>query len=126
MKKTPLKPSGRLHLHLIVRDMKASIDFYTTVLGFYYVEGVPEMGWLTYEGMLLTLSPGDPPAELTTYFGWSVCDFAALEHHYEELHKRFQRLGPPPAKDEGREYFFLYDPDDYPVAFTVDPVSKDV
>ena len=123
MRKAPLKPAGKFHVHLIVRDMKASIDFYTTMLGFYYVEGVPEMAWLTYGEILLTLSPGEPPAELTTYYGWSVKNFAELEDHYERLNQKFARLGPAPSREDGREYFFLYDPDDYPMAFTVDPLN---
>ncbi len=62
MLKPAVQPAGRIHLHLIVSDMKRSIDFYVTVLGFFYDHGVREIAWLTREGLLLTLSPGNARA----------------------------------------------------------------
>ncbi len=119
MPKPALIPAGRFHLHLLVEDMQASINFYTTVLGFYYDHGVPEMAWLVKEHLQLTISPGAPPKRPLNYFGWSLPTYEALEESYRALHNRFQRLSAPPDKDAGRSYFFLFDPDDYPIAFSV-------
>ena len=119
MPKPALIPAGRFHMHLLVSDMKASIDFYTTVLGFYYDHGVPEMAWLTKEHLQLTLSPGEPPSHTLNYFGWSLHSFEELESSYEALRRRFQRVSAPPEQETGRLYFFLFDPDDYPIAFSV-------
>ena len=43
----PLNLSGRPSLHLAVSDMKRSIDFYTTQLGFFYDHGVDNLACLT-------------------------------------------------------------------------------
>lgn len=119
MPKPALIPAGRFHMHLLVKDMKASIDFYTTVLGFYYDHGVPEMAWLVKDQLQLTISPGEPPERPLNYFGWSVPTYEDLERSYESLRRRFQRISAPPDREEGRSYFFLFDPDDYPIAFSV-------
>jgi catechol 2,3-dioxygenase-like lactoylglutathione lyase family enzyme len=119
MPKPALIPSGRFHVHLLVKDMKASIDFYTTVLGFYYDHGVPEMAWLVQEHLQLTLSPGEPAQRPANYFGWSVPTVQELENSYAALRRRYQRLSAPPDAEFGRNYFFLFDPDDYPIAFSV-------
>lgn len=124
MPKAAVNPQGRVHLHLLASEMKASIDFYVTVLGFYYDRGNHEMAWLTREGMLLTLSPGEPAAQLSTYFGWSVGSINELEEYYASLKRRFQRLSAPPDPEQGRSYFFIYDPDDYPIAFTVNSLDS--
>lgn len=123
MRKPAAAPVGHVHLHLIVADMKRSIDFYVTVLGFYYDHGVREIAWLTREHLLLTLSPGTPSAELSSYFGWSVPDIEALQNHYDSLYTQRLRLSAPPDPEAGRLYFFLYDPDDYPVCFSVDSLD---
>lgn len=123
MLKPATQPVGWLHQHLIVSDMKRSIDFYVTVLGFFYDHGVPEIAWLTRAGLLLTLSPGAPTGALSSYFGWSVASADELQQHYDELYQRRQRLSAPPDIPGGRMYFFLYDPDDYPICFSVDPLD---
>lgn len=118
MRNAALKPSGRVHIHRTVSDMKRSIDFYVTVLGFYYEEGVKEMAWLTQDNLLLTISPGEPQIDLGSYFGWTVDSLAELDALYDKLYKRHIRLSAPPDAPGGRYYFFAYDPDDYPLAFS--------
>jgi len=118
MRKPAIKPSGRLHIHRTVSDMKRAIDFYVTVLGFYYEEGVRDMAWLTQGGLLLTISPGEPVIDLGSYFGWTVDSLEELEQLYDRLYKRHVRLSAPPDALGGRYYFFAYDPDDYPLAFS--------
>jgi catechol 2,3-dioxygenase-like lactoylglutathione lyase family enzyme len=103
--------------------MKASIDFYTTVLGFLYDHGVREIAWLTRPGMLLTLSPGQPKAELSCFFGWSVGSLDELQQYYDALYSRGLRVSSPPDASAGRPYFYLFDPDDYPVGFSCDPLD---
>jgi catechol 2,3-dioxygenase-like lactoylglutathione lyase family enzyme len=109
---------GQLHWHLQVSDMKRSIDFYTTLLGFYYDHGVREMAWLTRQQMLLTLSPGEPSPVETQYQGFLLGTPAELESWYGYLRQRGARLSGPPDPAGGRSFFFLYDPDDYPLAFS--------
>lgn len=123
MLKPAVQPAGRIHLHLIVSDMKRSIDFYVTVLGFFYDHGVREIAWLTREGLLLTLSPGTPAPELSSYFGWSVGSAGELQQQYDALYRQRQRLSAPPDAEAGRMYFFLYDPDDYPICFSFDQMD---
>jgi catechol 2,3-dioxygenase-like lactoylglutathione lyase family enzyme len=118
MRKPAIKPSGRVHIHRTVSDMKCSIDFYVTVLGFYYEQGVADMAWLTQNDMLLTISPGEPAVDLGSYFGWIVSSLEELEQLYDRLYKRHVRLSAPPDAPGGRYYFFAYDPDDYPLAFS--------
>jgi catechol 2,3-dioxygenase-like lactoylglutathione lyase family enzyme len=123
MRKPVAAPVGRVHVHLIVSDMKFSIDFYVTVLGFFYDHGVRDVAWLTRGQVLLTLSPGKPSAESSSYFGWSLTSIEELEQQYAALRQQHQRLSAPPDPAGGRLYFFLYDPDDYPVCFSVDPLD---
>jgi len=124
MPKPVLKLEGRPHVHLIVSDMKTSLDFYIRVLGFYYVRGVQEMAWLTLGDLLLTLSPGEPLAGQQNYFGWSIGAFEQLDEYYKALLARAQLLSAPPDRNEGRLYFFLYDPDGYPLVFSCDPLMQ--
>ena len=119
MPRPPLNLSGRLNLHLTVSDMKRSIDFYVTQLGFFYDHGVDNMAWLSRPDILLTLSPGTPQTELNSYWGWSVQSVEQLHELYERFARRqLVSAAPDPAAD--RLYFFLYDPDNYPLVFSVD------
>ena len=113
-----IKPAGRLHVHLIVSDMKRSIDFYTRTLGFFYDHGVKDAAWLTYSHLLLTISPGTPQQSVSAYFGWGIESFEELERYYSRLHSGGCRLSAPPDQHGSRTYFFLYDPDDYPIVFS--------
>lgn len=117
------QPQGRVHVHLVVSEMKRSIDFYTTVLGFYYDHGIREMAWLTRDGLLLTLSPGEPDPRRGQYFGWGLSSTEELTQHYDSLHARHLRVSAPPEADGSRLYFFLYDPDDYPICFSYQPME---
>lgn len=112
-----------MHIHLAVTDMKQSIDFYVTVLGFHYDHGVKEMAWLTRCNLLLTLSIGSPPPEPQNYFGWAVEDLPALEELYEHFHRRHQRLSAPPSAEDVRPYFFIYDPDGYPIVISFEQME---
>jgi len=120
MRKPLASPSGRVHMHLVVSDMKTSIDFYTTVLGFVYDHGVREMAWLVRGELLLTLSPGLPAQGTAAYFGWTVGSAEDLDRLYERLHARGHRLSEPPDPQAGQHWFFLYDPDSHPICFSVD------
>ena len=113
-----------MHIHLAVSDMKQSIDFYVTVLGFHYDHGIPEMAWLTRCNLLLTLSIGKPPAEPQNYFGWAVDSLEELEELYEHFHRRHQRLSAPPSPQESRPYFFIYDPDAYPIVISFEQMEQ--
>jgi len=119
MRKKPVNPGGLFHVHRTVSDMKASIDFYVTVLGYYYDHGTTEMAWLRKPGLLLTLSPGETVLDLGSYLGWTVEDADELSKIYAELERRRLRLSAPPDQENNQHYFFLYDPDDYPIAFSV-------
>jgi len=125
MPKPALKPEGRLHIHRTVSDMKRAIDFYVTVLGFYYDHGVKDMAWLTHGPVLLTISPGEPVLDLGSYFGWVAESVEELEQWYEQLHRRYVRLSAPPDPAGGRYYFFTYDPDDYPIAFSYQELEQE-
>ena len=109
-------------MHLVVSDMKQSIDFYTTALGFFYDHGIKEMAWLKRDGMLLTLAPGlDTNVERKPgqgYFGWALDSQAELERCYQELYQERQTLSNPPDETVGRSYFFLYDPDGHAIIFS--------
>lgn len=105
--------------------MKRSIDFYVTVLGFYYDHGAPEMAWLTHERLLLTLSPGEPVLDLGSYIGWAVSSLEELQQLYARLSKRRVRISAPPDAAEQRYYFFAYDPDDYPIALSWQTFEQD-
>lgn len=118
MRKQPIKPTGIFHVHRTVSDMKRSIDFYVTILGFYYDHGLPGMAWLRRGDILLTISPGAPVLDLGSYFGWTVLSTTELQDLYDHLERRRQRLSAPPDPAAGRYYFFTYDPDDYPVAIS--------
>jgi len=106
-------------VHRTVSDMKVSIDFYVRVLGFFYDHGVRELAWLTAPGMLLTLAPGEPRVDSGHYFGFTVADGAELEARYQWLYEHRQRLSGPPDVSSGSGHFYVYDPDDYPVIFSV-------
>jgi catechol 2,3-dioxygenase-like lactoylglutathione lyase family enzyme len=125
MRKPAIRPSGRVHIHRTVSDMKRAIDFYVTVLGFYYEEGVHDMAWLTQNDLLLTISPGEPEVDLGSYFGWIVDSQEELEQLYDRLYKRHVRLSAPPDAPGGRYYFFAYDPDDYPLAFSYQETGRE-
>lgn len=124
MRKPVVQPGGRVHIHRTVSDMKRAIDFYVTVLGFHYREGVRDMAWLDHSGMLLTISPGEPALDLGSYFGWAVDTMEELDTFYDKLHRRHQRLSGPPSLADSRPYFFIYDPDDYPIAFSYQPRNE--
>jgi catechol 2,3-dioxygenase-like lactoylglutathione lyase family enzyme len=111
-------PGGRVHVHLVVSDMKRSIDFYTKTLGFFYDHGVRDAAWLTHKHLLLTISPGEPVQTVSAYFGWCLVEFAELDAYYARLHRSGCRLSAPPDEHASRTYFFLYDPDDYPIVFS--------
>ena len=122
VKSKPINPGGTVHVHLVVSEMKRSIDFYTTVLGFYYDHGIKEMAWLKRDGFLLTLAPGlapanDPPTG-QGYFGWALESQDELERCYQELYQERQTLSNPPDESVGRSYFFLYDPDGHAIIFS--------
>ena len=122
VKRKPVNPCGTVHVHLVVSDIKRSIDFYTTVLGFFYDHGIKEMAWLQRDGFLLTLAPGlDASAEPQPrqgYFGWALDSPAELERCYQELYQQRQTLSNPPDETVGRSYFFLYDPDGHAIIFS--------
>jgi catechol 2,3-dioxygenase-like lactoylglutathione lyase family enzyme len=123
MPRAPLNLSGRLSLHLVVSDMKRSIDFYVTQLGFFYDHGVDNMAWLSRDNLLLTLSPGTPQTELNSYWGWSVPSAAQLDELFERFARRGLLLSAAPDAPGGRMYFFLYDPDNYPLVFSLDTLE---
>ena len=108
-----------MHVHRTVGEMKTSIDFYVRMLGFFYDHGVLELAWLTAPHVLLTLAPGEPRADSGNYFGFTQESSAALEERYLWLYERRQRLSNPPDTSSGGGYFYIYDPDDYPVIFSV-------
>ena len=107
-----------MHIHIAVEDMKTSIDFYTTVLGFHYDHGQAEIAWLTRCNLLLTIGLGKPPQEPQHYFGWVVDSMQELEELYEHFYQLRQRLSAPPSSEDGRFHFFIYDPDGYPVVIS--------
>jgi catechol 2,3-dioxygenase-like lactoylglutathione lyase family enzyme len=111
-------PLGRPHFHRTVSDMKASIDFYVGQLGLFYDHGLRDVAWLTAPNFLLTLTPGTPQSDGTSYCGFALDSAAALEARYAQLHAGRQRLSGPPDVTGGNAYFFLYDPDDYPIIFS--------
>lgn len=98
--------------------MKASIDFYTGVLGFFYDHGTREAAWLKRECLMLTLAPGQPQPGKSLYLGFFLDSEAALGEAYEALFRRRQRLSGPPDPAGGQGYFFLYDPDGYAICFS--------
>ena len=120
MPRPPLNLTGRPCLHLVVSDMKRSIDFYVRELSFFYDHGADNLAWLTRAELQLTLSPGTPQKELNSYWGWIV----GTAEQLSELYDRFVRSGllvsPAPDPAGGRLYFFLYDPDNYPLVFSAD------
>ncbi len=98
--------------------MKASIDFYTRMLGFYYDHGVRAVAWLTREGTLLTLSADEVQVDRGNYFGIAMNSAEELDALYKWLYERRQRLSGPPGTTQNFAHFFIYDPDDYPVIFS--------
>ncbi|MEZ5338813.1 MAG: VOC family protein [bacterium] len=118
MANRPVRPVGSMHIHLAVSDMKTSIDFYTTVLGFFYDHGLKDIAWLTRCNLMLTISLGTPPSDPQHYFGWVVDSMEELEELYEHFYRKRQRLSAAPNPEEGRYYFFIYDPDGYPVVIS--------
>lgn len=123
MPKAKFKPGGLIHLHRTVSDMKRAIDFYVTVLGCYYVHGEPEMAWLTHKHALLTITPGEPVLELANYWGWTVGSYDELNALYAEYERLGQRLSEAPDREQGRLYFFIYDPDGQPIALSWQPLE---
>ena len=107
-----------MHIHLAVSDMKASIDFYTSVLGFFYDHGIPEIAWLTRCNLLLTIGKGTVPQDPQHYFGWAVDSMEELTELYDYFRGRRQRLSAAPDAAENRFYFFIYDPDNYPIVIS--------
>ena len=107
-----------VRVHLAVSDMKTSIDFYTTELGFYYDHGIRQMAWLTRGNLLLTLSPDQPDLPFSSYFGFNLSSAGELEKLYVLLHQRHLRMSGPPDPASGRVWFYLYDPDGYPISFS--------
>jgi catechol 2,3-dioxygenase-like lactoylglutathione lyase family enzyme len=120
MSRPPLNLSGRPSLHLAVSDMKRSVDFYTTQLGFFYDHGTDNLACLTRAEVQLTLSPGTPETQLNSYWGWSVESTEQLSELYARFTRRGLLLSDRPDADTGRMYFFLYDPDNYQLLFSVD------
>jgi catechol 2,3-dioxygenase-like lactoylglutathione lyase family enzyme len=99
--------------------MKPSIDFYVRVLGFFYDHGLPELAWLTAPSLLLTLAPGEPRVDPGNYFGFTEASAEELEARYQWLYERRVRLSGPPDTGSGGGHFYVYDPDDYPIIFSV-------
>ena len=124
MRQPLIRPAGHLHIQRTVTDLKQSIDFYTTVLGFQYIRGNGSTAWLAHGSLILTLSPGEPTVDLGSYFGWVISDPAALELLYEQLYRGHQRLSSPPDIPAGRSFFFVYDPDDYPIALSCQRLTQ--
>jgi catechol 2,3-dioxygenase-like lactoylglutathione lyase family enzyme len=122
MPRAPLAFSAKPAIHLAVSDMKRSIDFYTTQLGFFYDHGRDNLAWLTRPELLLLLSPGTPSRELNYYFGWSVGGAQQLAELYAQLARRRLFLSEPPDS-AGGHYFFLYDPDFFPLLFIVETLD---
>jgi catechol 2,3-dioxygenase-like lactoylglutathione lyase family enzyme len=118
MKREPPPPIRRAHFHRTVSDMKTSIDFYVRI-GFFYDHGLPELAWLTAPELLLTLAPGEPRVDPGNYFGFTEISPVELEKRYQWLYERRMRLSNPPDTSGGAGHFFLYDPDDYPIMFSV-------
>jgi catechol 2,3-dioxygenase-like lactoylglutathione lyase family enzyme len=114
----PAPVTGRTHIHRVVSDMKAAIDFYTRMLGFHYDHGVREVAWLTRTDTLLTLSPGEVAPDRGSYFGIAMPTAEELDALYKWLYERRQRLSGPPDTSGSYAQFFLYDPDGYPVIFS--------
>lgn len=98
--------------------MKTSIDFYVRI-GFFYDHGVHELAWLTAPELLLTLAPGEPRVDPGNYFGFTEASAEELEARYQWLYERRMRLSNPPDTSSGAGHFYLYDPDDYPIIFSV-------
>jgi catechol 2,3-dioxygenase-like lactoylglutathione lyase family enzyme len=108
-----------VHVHRTVSELKTSIDFYVGLLGFFYDHGLREVAWLSAPNIQLTLALGEPHVDPGNYFGFTVESGEALEAKYQQLYTQRARLSGPPDTSSGGGHFYLYDPDDYPIIFSV-------
>lgn len=106
------------HLHLMVRDIRKSKEFYEAMFGF------KEKIWYgddllfiqNSEGFDLALSPSDNPAALPSgvHYGFSVSKKSKLHEIYAEGRERYPEcFKTPPKEYEGWGTLLCNDPDGY-------------
>lgn len=117
---------------LHVFDMKASLDFYTGILGFEICQSAGEPDdidwvWLTKKHLHLMLNtqyelscrPANPEPERVKTHGDTILFLGTpdVDAVYQELVAKGAKCDPPQAAPWGMKQLYLYDPDGYGICF---------
>lgn len=114
------------HLHLTVRDLEASKDYYSKVFDFYEKArlGADLLFLKNKEGFDLALNRGEIVSAFPDciHFGFSFTSQDELLAIYMKAHKVFPKLFPEEPKDRGGYLSCVgFDPDGYHIELYWDP-----
>ncbi len=117
-----IKTTGLNHIHLIVRNLDAAIEFYQNVFGMkeMYRDG-PKMVFLNTPGTEDLITLNEDPLNLENagnnggigHFGFRLANDASLEDAISEVEKWGGNLERRGEHGPGHEFAYLRDPDGY-------------
>lgn len=107
---------------LKVADLKQSLDFYTTILGFSVVwqagnDGGGENAMLQAGATSLLLSTGAHLGDQPSFTGTLYFNMTGVEAFFESVQDKVDIVWPLEAMEYGQREFGIRDPDGYTLAF---------
>lgn len=118
-----IKTLGLTHLHLVVKDLKRSLDFYQSVFGleikFWAGDGLVFLNTPGSNDLIaLHQSGGDQPTGVSggiTHFGFQLADRSELENAISEVVKAGGALKKRGEFTPGMPFAYVSDPDGYEI-----------
>ena len=118
-----IKTAGLTHIHLVVKDLQRSLDFYKTVFGmketFWAGEGLVFLNTPgSNDAIALHQSEGDQPTGTSggiTHFGFQLSDKADLDQAISEVLAAGGALKKRGEFAPGMPFAYVSDPDGYEI-----------
>lgn len=117
-----IKTSGLTHIHLVVRDLDRSLDFYRKVFGMEerFRDG-PKMVFLNTPGSDDLVALNEDPSEIEKagnnggvgHFGFRLSPEVSLDEAIEVVVANGGELERRSERGQGRQYAYVRDPDGY-------------
>lgn len=117
-----VKTEGLYHIHLVVRDLERSLDFYREVFGVQELfRSGPHMVFVTTPGSRDLITLNEDPAEVDKaghgggvgHFGFRLTDVAKLDDAVQEVVRAGGQLQSRGEHAPGAPFAYVRDPDGY-------------